>query len=140
MPVSIQRFGNDSRLLRSGLDKIAARHGYTVPAFQIGISVLRTAHIRAALHPLANLKHPIIELFIWNSPAETLPDGVRSLQQERKKFHNELSQMEDRLSGANKSVIEGVKLLNWHRIGLRLLVMATITLANREGRRRPSPY
>jgi len=63
-------------------------------------------HIADALRPLAQLKHPTVELLLLDSSAKTRPDGVRPLQQEGKKLYSKLTEAEKRLSAANAKVME----------------------------------
>ena len=65
------------------------------------------SRIRAALDSLADLKHPIIQLCIWDTSAKTLPDEARLVQKERKKLYRELTEIENRLGAAHMSVTEG---------------------------------
>lgn len=60
-----------------------------------------------ALRPLGDLKHPTIELLLWNTSAKAMPDGILRLQQERKKLDKELADVENRFSAGNKRVMEG---------------------------------
>jgi len=59
-----------------------------------------------ALRPLADLKHPTIELLLWNTSAKAMPDGLLRFQQERKRLNKELADVQDRLGAANKGVTE----------------------------------
>src|SRR5258708_11596358 len=59
-----------------------------------------------ALRPLADLKHPTIELLLWNTSAKGMSDGLLRFQQERKRLHKELADAQDRLGAANKGVTE----------------------------------
>jgi hypothetical protein len=63
-------------------------------------------HIADALRPLAQLKHPTVELLLLDLSAKTRPDGVRPLQQEGKKLYSKLTEAEKRLSTANAKVME----------------------------------
>ena len=63
-------------------------------------------HIADALRPLAQLKHPTVDLMLLDSSAKSRLDGVRPLQQEGKRLYRELTEAEQRLSTANSKVME----------------------------------
>ena len=69
--------------------------------------VRRLSQIGPALTPLADLKHPTIELLLWNTSAKAMPDEIFRFQQERKRLDQELADVQNKLSAANKRVIEG---------------------------------
>jgi hypothetical protein len=62
--------------------------------------------IGPALRPLADLRHPTIELLLSNTSGKALPDGAQPFHQERKRLYKELVEVENRLSAANTKVME----------------------------------
>jgi hypothetical protein len=77
------------------------------PSIGWDLSVARTVMgIAQAFRPLANFKHPLIDLLLLDSSARHRSDGFGALRHECKTLYHQLEEGQDRLNAANLSAVE----------------------------------